>query len=83
MVSVNEKIHSWTEKGEESQFEQSDHWVPCQELGFYWLLAEKNIKPTAEDVKKDNVSESDTQNYEAERTTEFSKLMGESRKLWN
>lgn len=51
------------------------NWVSID----YWQ--KKNIKLTAEDVKKDNVSESDTQNYEAERTTEFSKLKGESRKL--
>ena len=40
-----------------------------------------NIKQTAEDVKKDSASESDKQNYEAERTAEFSKLEGGSREL--
>lgn len=56
------------------------NWVSID----YWQKkkqSNKNIKQTEEDVKKDNVSESDTQNYEAERTMEFSNLKGENREL--
>lgn len=57
------------------------NWVSID----YWqktkTKTKQNIKQTTEDVKKDSASESDKQNYEAERTAEFSKLKGGSREL--